>query len=530
MRRPTQLSLSVAAAAAVVVLTVPTPATAATADIDGMQFTGDPAAPGLGATLTACLPAVADRIVVPQTVTIEGVAMDVVAIGANACSHSALGAQRRSLIVPDTVTQIGDSAFAALRLRSVDLGDGLIDIGAQAFRLNSLASLTLPDSLRTIGETAFQSNLISSLVIPEGVHTVGASAFELNLLTSLTLPESLTTITNTAFMGNLLTHVDIPATVTLVDYQAFAWNHLTSVTFLGNALTSIGSYAFWHNALTDIYVPDGVVNIRTGAFSENPLVSVRVPASTLSIQSTGLGTTPLDSILFEGDQPTLSSMWANITGTTVQHYKGAVGFMPGHWPGVNLVELVKVTFDTGGFVTTPPVMTTPTGSAVTPPTPQNRPTFDFAGWFDAPAGGSPVDFSSVNDHITAYAQWVDIPESLNAPAGAVAGTTVTLTGAGFQAGEPLEVWLLSTPVQLASPNADAAGTFSATVTIPANVTPGAHILEVRGAQSPTLSQGFTVFAALPETGPSDSVGPAAIAAVVLIAAGAGLLIARQRHH
>jgi len=57
---------------------------------------------------------------------------------------------------------------------------------------------------------------------------------------------------------------------------------------------------------------------------------------------------------------------------------------------------------------------------------------------------------------------------------AKAGAELEVTGAGFTAGEVVEVWVRSTPVRLGELTADAAGNLRGTFTLPANLEPGVH--------------------------------------------------------
>lgn len=63
------------------------------------------------------------------------------------------------------------------------------------------------------------------------------------------------------------------------------------------------------------------------------------------------------------------------------------------------------------------------------------------------------------------------------------GAPLTVNGTGFLAGEPVTITLFSTPVQLATATADRNGVVTQQVTIPADLEPGDHQLELVGQTS-----------------------------------------------
>ncbi len=73
-----------------------------------------------------------------------------------------------NVIIPDTVTSIGDSAFYYCRaLRNITLPDSVTSIGANAFRsCQNLKNITIPNGVKSIGENAFSDcNKLETITI-----------------------------------------------------------------------------------------------------------------------------------------------------------------------------------------------------------------------------------------------------------------------------------------------------------------------------------------------------------------------------
>ena len=87
------------------------------------------------------------------------------------------GGARKDIIIPDSVTTIGDGAFGNYQLTSVTIPDSVTVIGDEAFKFNELTSVTIPDSVTIIGDRAFKFNKLTSVTIPNSVTTIGNQAF-----------------------------------------------------------------------------------------------------------------------------------------------------------------------------------------------------------------------------------------------------------------------------------------------------------------------------------------------------------------
>ena len=163
-----------------------------------------------------------------------------------------------SIAIPNSVTSIGRYAFSGCsRLTSVGIPNNLTRIESGVFYgCSSLTSVAIPNSVIYIGDEVFYgcSNL-TSVIIPNSVKSIGGRAFEgCSGLTSITIPNSVTSIGICAFLScSALTSVTIPNSVTTISSWTFSGSGLLSVT-IPNSVTAIGSEAFGNcENLTDVY-------------------------------------------------------------------------------------------------------------------------------------------------------------------------------------------------------------------------------------------------------------------------------------
>ena len=198
-----------------------------------------------------------------------------------------------SVIIPNTITTIGNGAFEYNQLTSVIIPDSVTTIEEVAFSDNRLTSVTIPDSVTTIGAGAFSNNRLTNVVIPGNVTTIEDIAFENNQLTSVIIPDSVTTIEEGAFSNNQLTTIILPKKLAYL--SGFSNNKIENI-LIPNGVTTIGANALSNNQLSNITIPDSVTTIDLGAFSTNQLSNITIPSSVTTIERGAFSNNQLTSV------------------------------------------------------------------------------------------------------------------------------------------------------------------------------------------------------------------------------------------
>ena len=221
------------------------------------------------------------------------------------------------IVIPDSVTSIGDLAFAGCEsLTSVEIPDSVTSIGDYVFAgCESLTSVEIPDSVTSIGDYAFSGcNKLKTIEASSSnvnFQTIDGVLFTKDGKTLLAVPggkegkyavpNSVTSIGNAAFGGCAsLISVEIPDSVTSIGDLAFELcGSLTSVV-IPESVTSVGEGAFrWCKSLTSVEIPESVTFIGDKTFSACPkLKTIEVSHSNANFQT-------IDGVLFTKDGQTL---------------------------------------------------------------------------------------------------------------------------------------------------------------------------------------------------------------------------------
>lgn len=232
---------------------------------------------------------VSGDVVIPSS--LDG--YSVVAIGDDAfswCTYSI-----SSLVIPDSITSIGERAFAGVcYMSTVKIGSGVTNIGNYAFSgcrdleyvsigscvtsigdyafsgCSSIYSLVMGGKVSSIGEGAFENcDNLTSVTIPNSVKTIGAYSFyDCNKLSYVNFGDNVETIGDSAFYNSYnLEYVVFPDSLIDIGSNAFEGSGIYTVDF-GKGLKTIGEEAF-HGCvyLSTVVIPDGVTTIGAAAFS-----------------------------------------------------------------------------------------------------------------------------------------------------------------------------------------------------------------------------------------------------------------------
>ena len=228
------------------------------------------------------------------------IAIDLSEANINALPASAFSGQNRlsSILLPEGLVTIGNSAFAGSRLKSINIPNSVETIGNSAFASSWVKKVHFgtQSHLKTIGESAFSGSSLQEINVPIGLEFIGYSAFASSSLQEFNMPNSVKILglgTNSGYSSRSYTfsgcsslkkiHFSDSLT-TMGGYVCNECPNLSDV-HLPNNLSSVDSYAFYKNSrLKRIDIPNTVKTINDYSFGYSGLDSISLPLklSTLS--------------------------------------------------------------------------------------------------------------------------------------------------------------------------------------------------------------------------------------------------------
>jgi hypothetical protein len=212
------------------------------------------------------------------------------------------------ITIPDSVERIDGSAFdGCSKLKKIRIPDGVAKISEFVFNeCVSLEEIMIPDSVTEIGDYALwmsydgypQDSKLTSIVVPASVTAIGQGAFGCNLsLENVVLPPMITEIPDRCFYNCPRVRIAIPDGVKRIGEDAFNlgicanWYpdepkemQLPKEIRLPSGLETIENDAFgWREDLENINIPDSVTEIGYHAFYRCRKLPAEVRERILSI-------------------------------------------------------------------------------------------------------------------------------------------------------------------------------------------------------------------------------------------------------
>ena len=222
----------------------------------------------------------------------------------------------REILLPDSVTVIGSSAFASTGITGIALPAGVTAIPDAAFAFSGLTAIEIPATVTSIGRDAFDGcSGLAEITLPDTVTEIGDNPFSgcdaleairvspdhptLEVIggvlfskpdkrlvtypyateeTAYAVPEGTEIIGTGAFDEcESLEEITFPSTLTAIGDAAFgSCTGLTAVV-LPESVTSIGDYAFAYcDCLRSVTLPAGSVTISAKAFTGCPYLTFTV--------------------------------------------------------------------------------------------------------------------------------------------------------------------------------------------------------------------------------------------------------------
>ncbi len=256
---------------------------------------------------------------IPSTVVHNQVMYDVVALGEEAFSNSAV----YSVTIPSSVTRIKHSCFLfAYGLTTINIPASVTDIEELALAVDGLTAINVDESnpsYRSIDGVLFSKDSTTAVECPTGKNGIvilpqntthiapGAFAY-CKRITGVTLPEGLLGIGASAFFGNhLLDNIVIPASVTHMGANLFAnckvLNNLTleegnTHYFMnGMQIYSMGGDTLLscHKSADSVFLPNTVRVVYGFLYNKN-IKYVHLPESVTTIGDNAFGSSSLKGI------------------------------------------------------------------------------------------------------------------------------------------------------------------------------------------------------------------------------------------
>ena len=190
-----------------------------------------------------------------QTLNYNAKQVSDIGYGARIFANAGCNSNGVNVVFGEGINTIPDELFYVLsgtldspaKITHVTLSDGTAKIGTRAFSgCKYLESVVFPDSIQYIGDSAFSSTALVDVVLPQGVVYLGASAFAYcEGLEHIELSKNIINIEQgTFYMCTSLTEINLPQKLSGIGGSAFAGcSKLVSI-YIPECVETIGDYVF----------------------------------------------------------------------------------------------------------------------------------------------------------------------------------------------------------------------------------------------------------------------------------------------
>lgn len=198
----------------------------------------------------------------------------------------------RKLIIPDSVEEIGRSAFSHMVLDEFVLGNQVREVDEFAFyKANIKCDIVIPASIKSIKKQSFAVGKFNNVKLENGIKQVDEGAFGFSSINELTIPASIVNIGYNSFQYLEVNRVIIEDGVKRIDDSAFSNAKIEQYIKLPNSLESIGLNCFYQCTFGRqvLRIPYTVKNIEAHAFESCLGLKVVEVPETANIEERAFG-------------------------------------------------------------------------------------------------------------------------------------------------------------------------------------------------------------------------------------------------
>jgi len=171
------------------------------------------------------------------------------------------------LVIPGTVKTLGTSALAFSKITNLTIEYGVETIKNHAFEgMTSTSKVVIPDSVTFLGDYAFNQSRVSSVVLPQGLTEIPKYCFASSSVSSVVIPDTVTIIRKQAFFHcSSFRNISLPASLKTVESDAF----FIMSSLLSRDIYFAGSEKRWNRITFETALPSDIT-VHFGNYPDDP--------------------------------------------------------------------------------------------------------------------------------------------------------------------------------------------------------------------------------------------------------------------